>query len=49
MVGELHLGQAARLFDLQAAMCRIVLNDLVRHGQPQSGSNRHYRRAVCNG
>jgi hypothetical protein len=30
---SLHLHQAARLFGIKPATCRIVLDDLVRHGR----------------
>jgi hypothetical protein len=41
---SLHLNQAARLFGLRSATCRIVLDDLVRDGRLQHAHDGQYAR-----
>jgi hypothetical protein len=41
----LNLDQAARLFGLREATCRVVLNDLVSDGRLCRSPNGHYRAA----
>jgi DNA-binding IclR family transcriptional regulator len=38
----LHVNQAARLFGLRIATCRIILNDLVRAGQLRRAADGQY-------
>jgi hypothetical protein len=41
---SLHLNQAARLFGLRSATCKIVLDDLVRDGQLRRAHDGQYAR-----